>query len=64
MKVKQIRIRGAEAEVDIERPSEGGTGGGTPTLMTAYLQWEVFTGWHAQRLRIWRIGVDAVGSIP
>ncbi len=48
--IKGIRIRGAEGEVDIQTPSTVTT----PELVTAYLEWSPGSGWHVERLRIWR----------
>ncbi len=46
---KGIRIRGHKAEVDIVRP----TGGGTDQLVTVYLNWKTIGGWNADMVRVW-----------
>ena len=59
LRVKQVRIRGSTAEVDIERPADLKESESPSVLVTARLKWDLFTGWYATTLRIWRTGVDA-----
>jgi hypothetical protein len=52
---KGVRIRGAQAEVDIARP----IGDGVDQLVTVYLDWRPLNGWEAFRVQVWRgVSVD------
>jgi len=61
--VKSIRIRSADGQVDLVRPSASGR-----RLTTVYLKWEGGYGWSADRVRAWRVDPDAqpmpVGPTP
>jgi len=52
--INGIRIRGADAEVDILRPSTGIA----PELITVYLTWAPGSDWSVDRLRTWRGNID------
>ena len=55
IEVRQVRIRGRLAEVDIVRPASVG---GPLQLVTVYLNWEPIAGWQSSRLRYWRVPVE------
>lgn len=57
VEVKQVRVRGEKAEVDVVRPSSGGAGEGPPMLVTAKLTYDLIGGWNVRTLRLWRAGV-------
>ena len=52
VRVSQVRIRGWIAQVDIVRPAAD-----TTQLVTVYLKWEPFAGWHVERMRAWQLPV-------
>ena len=56
---KGVRIRGAQAEVDVARP----VGDGIDQLVTVYLSWKPMSGWRADRVHAWR-GVLIDESAP
>jgi hypothetical protein len=47
---KGVRIRGAQAEVDVARP----VGEGMDQLVTVYLTWTPMNGWNADSVHVWR----------
>ncbi len=57
IEVRQVRIRGLEAEVDVVRPSDDGSTDAPRALVTAFLKWDFFTSWNTYRVRTWRVGV-------
>ena len=54
LEVRAIRVRSANGEVDLVRPSTSGR-----RMSTVYLGWEAGFGWFADRVRPWRIDPDA-----
>ena len=55
--VRQVRIRGGSAEVDVVVPDDPSRPTGPFKLMTARLKWSAFGGWRTHRVRSWRTGV-------
>lgn len=53
--VSAVRIRGTEAQVDLQRP----TGSQTRQLVTVFLRKRPFEPWRVERLRPWRLGADS-----
>ncbi len=60
VRVQQVRVRGAEAQVDVVRPGLGGR----DQLVTVYLTWAPFSDWTAQRVREWRGAVPPRDEAP
>jgi len=58
IEVKQIRIRGYRAEVDIIRPSDLADPASPRALYTIHEKWAPFDGWIFQRAQLWRIPVE------
>lgn len=58
IEVRQIRIRGYRAEVDIIRPSDVTEPDSPKVLFTVYEKWVPFDGWIFQRAQPWRIPVE------
>ena len=56
--VRQVRIRGWKAEVDIIQPEDMADPGGLQQVVTYYLRQAPFGDWSVQRRRIWRVPVD------
>lgn len=54
--VRQVRVRGNMAEVDVLAPGRGGV----PRLVTISLNWVPFSGWSAEGVRTWRAGAQDV----
>lgn len=59
VEVKEVRIRGLSAQVDIVRPTSP-TVGAPGQVVTVYLQQNPVTGWHVEQVRIWRANVQDV----
>ena len=63
--VRQIRVRGWYAQVDLIRPSSFRQADGPRQLATAWLRWYPGIGWRYQRLQMWSIGVhEALEEAP
>jgi hypothetical protein len=58
VEIRQVRIRGGFAQADIVRPADAAQPNGPQQLATVSLKWDMIVGWHVNRVRIWRIGVD------
>jgi hypothetical protein len=58
MEIRQVRIRGSNAEVDIIRPFTVADPEGYRQVVTVTLKWDPVAKWQAERLRAWRISVD------
>lgn len=52
--VKQVRIRGAAAQVDIARPLFTGGVHNAAQLVTVVMSWDLLTGWGTDRVRVWQ----------
>ncbi|MEO1237469.1 MAG: hypothetical protein AAFX76_11835 [Planctomycetota bacterium] len=55
IEVRAIRVRAGDGQVDLVRPSTTGR-----RLTTVYLDWEPGHGWHADKVRAWRVDPDRV----
>jgi len=55
--VRQVRLRGWYAEVDIVRPDNPARPDGLKQLVTVTLKFRPVSGWRVSRLRPWSIGV-------
>ncbi len=53
VEVRQLRIRADRAEVDIVSPANYYEPRGTGQLVTIYMNWKPFTGWHVYRTHRW-----------
>ena len=61
LEVKQLRIRGQDASVDIVRATTAHLESGSPNqVVTVDLKWHPLQGWLTQRIRGWRLAVDDV----
>jgi hypothetical protein len=58
MEIRQVRIRGSNAEVDIIRPFSVADPEGFQHVVTVTLKWDAVAKWQAERLRAWRTSVD------
>jgi hypothetical protein len=58
LEVRQVRVRGTYAQADVIRPATKGQPEGPGEVVTVYLHYDMVFGWHVERLRPWRIGVD------
>jgi hypothetical protein len=58
IEIRQVRIRGTRAAVDIARPSIPTDAQSTLQLITVHLDWSVMTGWQSRRLRVWRVALQ------
>lgn len=56
--VKQVRVRGWRAEVDIVRPAEVSAPAGRLQLVTVDLQYDPVAGWNTRQIRVWRTSVE------
>lgn len=56
--VRQVRIRGWKAEVDIIQPEDMANPDGLQQVVTYYLRQAPFGDWSVQRRRVWRVPVD------
>lgn len=56
--VKQVRVRGWRAEVDIVRPADASAPTGRLQLVTVDLQWDAVAGWNTRQIRVWRTSVE------
>ena len=57
IQVRQVRIRGWRAEVDLIRPSHFQMPPGPHQLTTVSLKWDPGAGWQSQHVQLWSIGV-------
>lgn len=60
LEVKELRIRGHEAQVDILAPGRGNIN----QVTTVYLTWAPFGGWKAERTRTWQAPAQATLPSP
>ncbi len=59
IEIRQIRIRGSNAEADVIRPLVAGEPGTTRQLVTVDLEWNFFEPhWLVQQVRVWHTSVD------
>jgi hypothetical protein len=58
LEVRQVRVRGTYAQADVIRPANVAQPEGPREVVTVYLHYDLVFGWHVERLRPWRIGVD------
>ncbi len=58
LEVRQLRLRGWYAQVDVLRPSSFNQPDGPTQLTTVWLKWYPFAGWRFQRAHVWSLGVD------
>ena len=56
--VRQIRVRGMSAEVDIVRPVFVKQPDAGRQVATIYLHWDPFSGWVVREMRVWRMSVE------
>lgn len=56
--VRQVRIRGWTAQIDVVRPLDGDQPQGVHQVVTAYLKWDPVSHWQAEQIRAWRTSVD------
>ena len=57
LSVRQVRVRGWYAQVDVIRPTSFRQPDGPQQLATVWLRWYPFAGWQYQRMHLWSIGV-------
>jgi len=58
VEVREIRIRGSSAQVDVIRPWDPGDPSGYQQLVTVELSWDPITHWQTDRVAGWRTSVD------
>ena len=62
IQVRQVRIRGLTAQVDLVQPASFHQPQGPAQLATVWLKWYPLTGWQFQHVQRWSIGLaEAVG---
>ncbi len=60
IEVKNIRVRGQDARVDIVWPGEADEehADPQPQAVTVSMHWHPFKGWVSQRVRVWRLPIE------
>lgn len=53
IEIRQIRIRGNKAEVDLLRPANVNDLAGPRQLVTVYLHWDLMANWYPRNLHTW-----------
>ena len=56
--IRQVRVRGMDAEVDVVRPVAVKQPDAGRQVATVFVHWSPFDGWRGVEIRVWRMSVD------